>query len=291
MYQKHPGRKTLVSRLANVYNASHAKPQTKELGLAPSCVLKGPMRPFCPHIPALLLASALLVTSCGGDEQDGQDPIDNGDPCQVACRHLADCALEFCPSSVIEDLNEVSACVSDCTLDPGFDTERLLNSSCQAIGDALCTSNPELAGSCTCPGEEAGQTNIGVACTSDDQCQGGALLGDCVPELDPDTNAATGFAGGYCVSAGCINDDACGTNNHCIPLQTGARPSDTTNFCLAGCSPSTGRGLCRVGYGCWPISQDNAQGVCFPECLSDADCTGETTCDLFTGACLNASME
>lgn len=249
------------------------------------------------------LAALLLITTACADEDAGGDaasPSNNtvnndddiflDDPslpvCQRACNKIFACLVDICPADVARDVNDVEACVSTCELDPAFNPDATLARSCNNLNEAVCVANPDLGQLCACPGLDVAVTNAGAACQSDDQCTSEGLTPDCVPATDPNTGEETGFRDGYCVVAGCLNDAACGPGKFCVPLQTGATPEQTTNFCLGGCTPTDGRSICRAGYGCWSITEDLADGVCFPECLSNSDCDDGEFCDFVnTGAC------
>ena len=226
------------------------------------------------------------------DAQPGQPdptPTPTPDPgnnsCQAACTQLVTCMDQVCTQPIVEQ----GACEQQCNQNPAeFQADLIISLSCEEIQGAIldqACGDPQVQMVCDCPEIEPNATNAGSACSSEADCQGGTLMVQCVPEVDPMTSEATGFVGGYCIAAPCNGDAQCGEGNRCVGLETG---QGVQNFCLGGCEGGNARGGCRDGYGCWNVSEmDPTAAVCFPECdPADPEACGEFTCDEVTGSCI-----
>lgn len=127
-------------------------------------------------------------------------------------------------------------------------------------GGSSDTSTPD-AGADTSGGQD-GQSSVGGACSSADDCAGSPAA--CF-------SADDGFPGGYCVVEGCETNDDCPGDASCWSFQ------DDTTKCLANC---TTRSDCREGYYC------DADNTCWPgEGCSPGSCATGEVCDEQTGRC------
>ncbi len=173
------------------------------------------------------------------DNNSQPPPNNNSGPseeCVEACSYLRTCSNQICDPSVID----TTECLTSCEAEP----ESILSAldlSCEDINFSLCRSG--LPNTCDCPGDGPNVTNVGDACNSPEDCEGGDLPAVCIAELP----------GGTCSSIGCQSDAACGTGNVCIEgvFQGG------DNGCLQGCDIDD---HCRTGYICADIG--GSRSVC-----------------------------
>jgi hypothetical protein len=185
-----------------------------------------------------------------------------------------------------------TSCAEDAAADPQFRSalEQLVTQTCDDVKPLRC-GDFGLTTECGC----ATPSNLGSACTTDAQCNGGDLEGFCIDALDQDGNP-TGFAGGYCAATPCPIPDqeppttyrssACGPNGVCRVIGT---VGDEFAYCASTCGPS-----CRynAGYACQimdlEVSEANEVTFltgCAPECTSNTQCGTTGRCNMTSGAC------
>ncbi len=226
--------------------------------------------------------------------------------CEKACDlYYGSCITDNCTlqADTLQAVNDIKAncisggnsgttCVQDAAADPQFRAalEQLATQTCDDLKPLRC-GDFGLTAQCGC----ATPTNLGAACTTDGQCNGGDLEGFCINALDQDGNP-TGYAGGYCAATPCpipsrepptaYRSPACGSNGICTVIGT---VGDEFAYCAAGCGAG-----CRLnaGYACQVLDLEvtAANDVlflrgCSPECTSNADCGTSSRCNLTSGAC------
>jgi MYXO-CTERM domain-containing protein len=115
-------------------------------------------------------------------------------------------------------------------------------------------------------GCQAGQGELGEACTSEEPCSAG-LDTQGAPELAQ-------FVEGYCSDLLCTQSSECGGGGVCATIFG-------ESLCLLGCNDSND---CRDGYECLQIG--GVQG-CAPPCGDHDDCTDPelSLCNFSTGVC------
>ncbi len=179
-----------------------------------------------------------------------------------------------------QDGSVINPCAQDYLSDPQFAAQ------VDQFAAETCGSSTALTGvycgsfafgeKCDCV-----EPTIGTACAADTDCEGGTLNPICIPETDPDTNEATGFTGGYCISGPCDagstqagaiavgGTTGCGTDAMCINENT---QNGVTSICYDLCSANTD---CRDGYACEVLgffTSGDAAGKCTPACETNEDC-------------------
>jgi hypothetical protein len=142
--------------------------------------------------------------------------------------------------------------------------------SCRTPGYACYTVGPNQA--CwLSPLPDAGQgpaaDKIGIACSTNPQCQNPPSDGACLP---PSVGGAitTGYVGGYC-TAPCTSNAHCGDGGVCTTVTLGPQ---SMSLCLARCTASStnSQGSCRTSYVCDSPTKNPANdagiSVCRPNC-------------------------
>jgi hypothetical protein len=165
------------------------------------------------------------------------------------------------------------ACTKPCTVanDPSDATtgRGRFDNECGRAGLACFWDGMSATGAGGCfPGEynDVSTNNVGEACrdpdgtgplTASDQCYSPYGLGRCIFSAE--------IASCSILSCAILPDDACGTGNTCLPI------SASTSICVKSCAAPAD---CPVpSYGCVDLDTTGPLGtVCFPGCLTNADC-------------------
>jgi len=143
------------------------------------------------------------------------------------------------------------------------------------FGGASCFNFGFAGGELTCSAEcKLDFTNcnygslqpVGGPCTTGEDCASGI----CWDEID------VGMPGGYCV-IGCTVGRGCwDPANICVNYKD-------DNLCAKKCAPGSS-GECRDAYNCLPIGE-HGNGVCWPKCSTDSQCSVVGHCDVDSGRC------
>ncbi len=170
--------------------------------------------------------------------------------CLDACASDSDCRTGYaCRPSDPLDAASATACVPACSSDD----------QCISRGD-VCNVG---TGLCAQPFEPG---LLGGACTSADECIGGACLSE----------AGAGWPSGTCTYPGCRLSGTgpsidCPMGSVCVDDAAG---DPTVGVCASGCAAGT---TCREGYAC-------TDGACRPACTATS-CGAGRTCEVATGLC------
>ena len=228
----------------------------------------------------------LIWGSCLRDHCTGLDPT-----------LLSDLERECIYGGVISDASgaetsRTDGCLRD-ILSPAVrqqNAEFIAEESCDSLAYFRC-GQLGLVDACACE-----PPALGGPCTGDDDCDGGDLMGACIPEID-ENDRPTGFPGGYCVAGPCSTSEdvspgeayaseACGSAGACLVT------SESRAICVDRC---TSHDACREGYVCTaltltarmdPLTMQSVPDVvasCDPGCNSDEDCAPGFGCN--GGAC------
>lgn len=188
-------------------------------------------------------------------------------------------------------------CLNACTV--GNDTDPFMaDSECPMGGYRCLADNGGPEGGCI-PGNynAVREPNIGSACTEDSQCYSPYGTGRCL-ELN---------GRGFCIILGC---DAAGyptdmsapgmmedstlcadgmvggaaRNSFCVQLAT------DVFGCMQHCDPTPDAGApatCEMGMTCLSLAMAGGgdDGICFPRCRNDDDCSAGTVCNATNGQC------
>ncbi|HQC45256.1 MAG TPA: hypothetical protein PLC97_08555 [Myxococcota bacterium] len=143
------------------------------------------------------------------------------------------------------------------------------------FGGASCFNFGFAGGELTCSAEcKLDFTNcnygslqpVGGPCTTGEDCASGI----CWDEID------VGMPGGYCV-IGCTVGRGCwDPANICVNYKD-------DSLCAKKCAPGSS-GECRDAYNCLPIGE-HGNGVCWPKCSTDSQCSVVGHCDVDSGRC------
>jgi hypothetical protein len=166
--------------------------------------------------------------------------------------------------------------------------------SCGGAGQACCSSGAACSGGLSCSGNVCTQAcgqggqgccTVGDPCILGLACQANVCVTPSLKPLgDPCVNGAE-CADGYCQNIGfpagtcsklCAGQGDCPAGSACS-----RNPSGGGTLCLKSCAQAGTATGCRTGYVCEKaLSALDGTAVCFPGCLSQADCSGGTaTCD------------
>jgi hypothetical protein len=169
---------------------------------------------------------------------------------------------------VTQNVNSVpkTFCSIGCNTGTGFVCELPL--SCKAANFFA----PTYTGACLM--NDGSETDVGKACTADNQC--GSSAGLCKQPFQG-ISGTTFWQSGYCTQNCLPGRPPCPGGAACTTIAVG------DDICLAQCR--VGYADCRPGYAC---AQTTNGGVCVPECLNDLDC-GDTSvwqCRTCDGLCI-----
>jgi hypothetical protein len=188
---------------------------------------------------------------CDGTDLGGQDCADLGFAggqlgCRPNCQYDLNGCTGGCGNNVLEgqeacDGTDLDG--QDCT-DLGF-----------SGGQLACSPNCQFdTSSCLGAGE-----GIGGPCVGNMDCASNW----CLPEV------GAGWPQGYCLAE-------CESDMTCVDPDATCVLADVYYLCLHSCDPSLPDG-CREGYDCADIG--GGEGVCWPACTADAECTTTQDCD------------
>jgi hypothetical protein len=166
---------------------------------------------------------------------------------------------------------DTCASVADCR--PGYvcQDEGLASGLCEAD----CESDAECPDTSTCnkytgycePTGAKGKD--GAACTTGTDCESGWCW----------TEAGTGRPGGICTSVCNPGSGVCPDSGYCQDAST-TQNGPTFAYCMDTCAAGAD---CRAGYSC--LEWTGTTAVCYPDCTSNTQCPGTTTCNLYSGFC------
>jgi hypothetical protein len=183
-------------------------------------------------------------------------------------------------------------CAQEASDNPMFATQLtdfVAENTCDTLSGLRC-GQLGLTDECGC----STPTNLGAACTMDDECDGGDLIGGCATEEDSE------LPGGYCLAQPCptsqqmpdgyaYQSPACGEGNICRVF-VDPMSMDRFGLCFAGCEG----GCDREGYACQlaSIIQNEEMELevvryCTEACAANEDCANDDSarCNTDTGSC------
>jgi hypothetical protein len=133
-------------------------------------------------------------------------------------------------------------------------------------------------------GGASGTQTLGGACKADRDCISG--LG-CIKPSDDIGATVGGIGNGLCTLDCTLDASACGPNASCVTIDVTAAGKDKA-VCLEKCTLGANVAKChgRQDFACAPLDQNDTSFICFPICVTDADCAGRK-CDASTGSCID----
>jgi hypothetical protein len=133
-------------------------------------------------------------------------------------------------------------------------------------------------------GGPSGTQTLGASCKADAECVQGLI---CIKPTDKLGVSGGGVANGLCTRDCSVDTTVCGANAMCATLDVTIN-NQPKAACLEKCAigPNVVKCHGRQDAACAPVDANNSSFICYPLCVSDADCAGRR-CDPSTGLCVD----